>query len=140
MIHDIIATLASEHATIATPVTGTNFRHISKRFLERFFPNVKQATGNWVYNDFRWHAYTFNHETALTGDGALNRYFEQSVQPFYIYHESDDLLFDCTASAWPDVRAIDNDVYVFPHALAWLFTTTHESSNGLGPFFAQPDP
>ena len=138
MIDNFIATLSSEHASKATPVVGADFRRINQQLLERFFPNVKQATGNWVHDDYRWHAYTFNYETALSGDAAFNRYLEQSAQQFYIYHEFDDLLFDCVALAWPDIREFDTDIYLFPHDFAWLFATTHEMSIGLGPFFATP--
>jgi hypothetical protein len=138
MMDDFIATLNSDHGTAAIAVDGATFRDINQRLLERFFPNVKKTTGKWVYSDYRWHGYTFNHETALSGDAAFECYREQTVAPFYIYHEFDDSLFDCMASAWPDVRAYDNDIYVFPHDMAWLFTTTHEMSIGLGPFFASP--
>jgi len=131
MMDDFIATLNSDHGTAAIAVDGATFRDINQRLLERFFPNVKKATGKWVYNNYRWHGYA-------SGDAAFECYREQTVAPFYIYHEFDDSLFDCTASAWPDVRAYDNDIYVFPHDMAWLFTTTHEMSIGLGPFFAAP--
>ena len=138
MIDDFITTLSSKHGTAATPVIGADFRHINQRLLESFFPNVKRATGKWVYDDYRWHAYSFNYEIAISGDAAFNRYAEQGIQPFYIYQEFDDSLLDCTAAVWPDIRTFDNDIYVFPHDLTWLFSTTHEMSIGLGPFFAVP--
>jgi len=138
MTDDFVATLDSQFTTTATPVVGADFRRVNQQLLECFFPNVKLATGKWVYNNFRWHAYTFNHETAISGVAAFDQYRQQPMLPFYIYNEFDDDLFDCAAPTWPDVRAFNNDIYVFPHTMAWLFTATHEMSIGLGPFFASP--
>jgi len=137
-VNDFVATLKSKHNTTATPVVGSTFQRINQQLLETFFRNVKQATGKWVYHGYRWHAYTFNHETALSGDEAFEHYREQATAPFYIFHEFDDSAFECTSPSWPDVRAFDNDIYVFPRDMAWLFITTHEMSMGLGPFFARP--
>ena len=131
-------TLASDHDTTATPVIGAEFRRINQQLLQAFFSNVKQATGKWVHGDYRWHAYTFNHVSALSGSAAFERYREQAVVPFYIYREQDDSLYDCTSHSLPDVRSYDSDIYVFPHDMTWLFSTTHEMSIGLGPFFALP--
>ena len=68
MIDDFIAVLRSQHGTTASPVTGAEFRRVNQLLLERFFANVKRETGNWVRDGFRWHAYSFNHEMAISGD------------------------------------------------------------------------
>ncbi|TWU18496.1 DUF4275 family protein [Allorhodopirellula heiligendammensis] len=135
---DFIATLSMEHCTSAAVLDAATFRNVNQRLLERFFPNVKSATGRWVYSNYRWHGYTFGHEIALAGDAAFECYREQTVVPFYIYHECHDAMLDCAAATWPDIRSFADDIYVCPHDMTWLFTTTHEMSIGLGPFFAAP--
>ncbi len=68
---------------------------------------------------------------------AYDFYRSREIEPFFAYFEFDDLLFDCTSSAWPDLRRLANDIYIFPHQMTWTFVTTHEMSMGLGPYFAQ---
>lgn len=136
LIDDFVEKLTSEFTTTAKPIVGADFRSINQKLLESFFPNVKRETGNWVYNKFRWHGYTFKHEPAISGEAAFDKYVQQPVAAFYVYHEFGDSLFDCSASQWPDVRVFGNDIYVCPHDMSWLFSTTHEVSMGIGPFFA----
>lgn len=38
-----------------------------------------------------------------------------------------------------DLRSLEDDLYVFPHGMQWVFVTTHEMSINLGPYFALPD-
>jgi len=134
MTDDFIATLGANHDTQAVPVVGAKLRSINHRLLEAFFGNVRQATGKWVFKGYRWHAYTYDYEMAHTRQAAFELYWHQSVVPFYIYLELEDLLFDCTAHSLPNVAEFNSDIYVFPHDTSWLFSTTHE--NSIGPFFA----
>ncbi len=136
-IHDHIAELADLDVT-AKNVGFSEAQSINRTLLKKFFPNVKRATGDWVYNGYRWHAYSFKHEIAKTGDAAMENYRERHVMPFYAYFEFDDVLLDCLADQYPDIRTLDNDIYIFPHRVNWLFVTTHEASMGLGPYFALP--
>lgn len=135
---DFAGQLQSEFQVATTPITGGEFRLVCLRWLEHFCPNVKRKTGRWVYNGYWWHAYSFHHESAVTGNRAFEEYQSQRIESFFIFHESDDQLFDCSALSWPDLRSIEDDVYVFPHTLTWTFLTTHEMSIGLGPYFALP--
>ncbi|MEM7456349.1 MAG: DUF4275 family protein [Planctomycetota bacterium] len=130
--------LETELQIEASAVTGAEFRSVNSRLLGSFYANVERSTGKWVYNVYRWHAYTYRFEQAIVGPEAFERFHQQTVMPFYIYRETDDSLFDCNARSWPDVRVFEDDVYVFPHDMAWLFITTHEASRGIGPFFALP--
>ena len=134
-----IQELAQFKAT-AEPVGDAQMRAIHQQLLEQFFPRVKAATGKWVHGRYRWHAYSFEFEEALSGEAALDAYHNQEVSPFYAYFEFEDVLLACQAESYPDLRPLENDIYIFPQSLGWLFITTHENSVGLGPYFAYPSP
>ena len=135
---DFLEKLESTYGVAATEVTGSDFRTHFKRCLERFFPNVKRHTGSWVHQGLWWHAYSFQHEAALTGLAAFEQYRSMPIEPFFLFRQWDDRLFKCTASSWPDLRDLEDDLYLFPHHMAWMFLTTHEMSRGHGPYFARP--
>lgn len=139
MEEDFITALNNDYSVDISPMVGKAFRQINQRMLEAFFPNVKQATGKWVYEGYRWHAYSFHYENAVTGKSAFARYREQPLEAFFIYHEFEDKLLECQALTWPDIRRFCNDIYVFPASMNWLFSTTHEAAMGLGPYFAPTD-
>ena len=122
----------------AVPLQGSEFRFLSRQWLEQFCPNVRRQTGKWVFHGFRWHAYSFGHESAVSGTEAFDRYTSQPLEGFLLYHESQDLMFDCDCTKWPDIRPWAADVYIFPRSLQWTFITTHEMTLGLGPYFALP--
>ena len=143
MTDDFVERLEQQLEMKATEIVGRDFRSLHQHFLERFFQSAKLRTGRWVSDGFRWHAYYRGHEEALSGDPAFELYMRQAVKPFYMYHEGRDRLFDCTAPRWPDVRALHDDIYVFPHGMDWLFSASHEgapSAYEIGPFFATPYP
>ncbi len=60
------------------------------------------------------------------------------IERFFVFIETEDRLFDCSALSWPDLRSLEDDILVFPHTMTWTFLTTHEMSTGLGPYFALP--
>ncbi len=130
--------LESKFYIAAMPIVGSEFRAISQQWLQSFCPHVKRNTGHWVYNRYRWHAYSFNHENAIAGIPAFAQYASMPVQPFVLFHESDDLMLDCDSPHWPDIRTLEDDIYIFPRTMEWTFITTHEMSIGLGPYFATP--
>ena len=138
MSNDFREQLESDFHVAAEAVIGNEFRSVCRRWLNRFCPSVKRNTGNWVYNGYWWHAYSFNHEIAVTGIRAFENYQSKPIEPFFVFHESYDFLFDCSASTWPDLRSIEDDIHVFPHKMTWAFLTTHEMSMGLGPYFVLP--
>ena len=129
---------SSEFQTELTRIQGDSFDDINRKWLGRYCRNVKKNTGHWIYNKYRWHAYTFNHHSALEGERAFDAYVSRKMEPFCLFFEFDNLLFACVATTWPDVRPMQNDIYVFPHRMTWTFITTHESSMDIGPFFARP--
>jgi hypothetical protein len=135
---DLSDLLETKFAVAATKVSGAESRSVCRRWLEHFCPNVKRNTGRWVFNGYWWHAYSFKHESALNGNVAFEKYQAQPIEPFYIYRQTKDTLFNCSALAWPDLRLLEDDLYVFPHTMEWSFLTTHEISLDLGPYFALP--
>ena len=139
MCDDFIHSLKRDHAVSSTRVVGAKFRALNQLLLERFFAGVKRATGNWVYKGYRWHAFSFGYQQAVTGEKAFARFQAQEVQPFYLYYEIKDELFLCTGISWPDIRSYSEDIYVFPSDMEWLFVTTHEMSMGLGPYFVSEE-
>lgn len=134
-----VAQLHTDFGVEATICDRDQFGRVHQLLLERFFQSVKRATGKWIHRGYRWHAYSFGYASALHGPAAFDAYVAQRIEPFYTFFECDDLLLDCTATQWPDLRPLESDIYVFPHRMHWLFVTTHEMSIDLGPYFAKPD-
>lgn len=128
--------LQSEYSVTAKAIVGQKFRTVCQVWLEAFFPNVKHNTGRWVYRGYRWHAYSFNHEVAISGEKAFGDFQAKPIEPFYLFHERNENLYKCTARTWPDLRALNDDIYIFSHRLEWMFVITHEMSIELGPYFA----
>lgn len=122
----------------ASLVERSECQEICRDWLHRFCPHVKKETGDWIFGGYRWHAYSFHHEIALAGEKALKAYRDRPLQPFYVYFEMEDLLFNCVSGSWPDFIPLETDLYVFPRHLGWTFITTHEMSMNLGPYFAEP--
>lgn len=133
---EFVERLSSDFDIDVTPIVGSEFANLSRRWLECFCPSVKQATGKWVHNGYRWHAYSFNYEAATIGQKAFEKYASQRVEPFVLFHETSDLMFDCSISHWPDIRPLCDDIYIFPRSLKWTFITTHEMTIEIGPYFA----
>jgi hypothetical protein len=107
------------------------------RWDETFCPNVHRRTGAWIHLGYRWHAYSYGFEAALTGDAALAAYAVCAARDLLVYFEDEDL-FDCFGVASPDFSSFGDDLYVFPADLAWTMVFTHEQCIGLGPYFARP--
>lgn len=133
---DFVTILRNDFSISAKLIVGENFRKIHHAWMQAFFPNVKLNTGRWVYRGYRWHAYSFNHERAMSGEDAIAVYQAMPIQPFYLFHEWDNKLYECTSKTWPDLHTLNDDIYIFPHPLDWTFTITHEMSIGLGPYLA----
>ena len=131
-ISEVSRAFKSQNDT-ASGIMGREFRSVNQTLLETFFTPLKLATGKWVRGGHWWHAYSFGHQHALSGDSAVSAYSNQEANTFIVYYEDVDHLFDCTANNLPDLRPLKNDIYVFPHDMAWLYSMTHE--HGLGPYF-----
>ena len=138
MPDSFVTQLQCEFDVTAAPVTGNEFHSVCQIWLETFCPNVKQKSGKWVYGGFQWHAYSFKFENALTEILAFEKYQSRPITPFFIFDESNDMLFDCFGESWPDLDSLNDDIYVIPRTMDWTFITTHEMSIGLGPYFAFP--
>ncbi len=128
--------LQSEYSITTKAVIGKEFRAVNQVWQETFFSNVKRNTGSFIFRGYRWHAYSFNHEVAVSGRNAVLAFQETTIQPYYLFHEWEGNLYECTSEAWPDLRKLNEDIYIFPLQLEWTFVLTHEMSMGLGPYFA----
>jgi hypothetical protein len=125
------------YGLIAFPVTGAERDAIIQQWQQRFFPRVFRETGEWVHRGYHWHAYTYGFEVAVKGADALAAYTARAERKLLVYFE-DDALFDAYGEPSPDFSPWGQDLYVFPHDLAWTMVFTHEQEIGLGPFFALP--
>ena len=128
--------LQTRFGLATTPILGAEFRALSQQWTECFCPNMKRRVGKSLVDGYRWHAYSFGYESAVTGQRAFDLYAAMPLQPFVMFLESDDLMFACAADQWPDLRPFEEDIYIFPRTMEWTFITTHEMSAGLGPYFA----
>ena len=128
--------LLSGFRVSARRVTGQAFRRVFQLWIQAFFTHVKDRTDHWIYNGFYWHAYSFGFERAVTGDDAFFEYRAKPLKRYWIFCEADDSLFEFDSLDWPDLRALNTDLYVFPSTMEWMFVTTHEMSIDLGPYFA----
>ena len=132
--HETAITELEKFGVAATVILGRDFRATNQQMLKAFFTQAKQATGKWVHGGYRWHAYSLGHQEALKGEAAASTYTEQDATHFFVLYEDADFLFNCTAASLPDLRPLKNDIYIFPHSIAWLYSMTHE--RGYGPYFA----
>lgn len=130
--------LERKFGVTATRLEGRAFRDFFGRWHDSFFTNVKRATGKWVYRGIHWHAYSYSIERAVSGKNALELFRGAPVEPFYLFDEIRDTVFQCTSQRWPDLQDVVEDLYIVPCSLQWMFVTTHEMSLGLGPYFAYP--
>jgi hypothetical protein len=54
------------------------------------------------------------HEVAVQGRKAFAAYQAMPIQPFYLFHECTDKMYECTSTACPDLRSLNDNIYVFP--------------------------
>jgi len=125
------------YGLIAHPVERAERRALIEGWRQRFFPNVFRQTGKWVHLGYHRPAYSYRMEVALKKSEALAAYAARAERKLLVYFE-DDELFDAYGEPSPDLSAWGQDVYVFPHDLAWTMTFNHEQGIGLGPYFALP--
>jgi len=124
---------------IGCPLDPETSASVQQRWLEQYCSNVKAQTGDWIHLGFRWHAYSYGFEVAVSGDEARDLYRSKDQSTYLIYFESYGQLFDCVGPACPDLSGLKDDVYLFPADLSWTMIFTHEEGIGFGPFFAAPD-
>ena len=104
-------------------------------WLQKFANGVKQATGHWIHDRFRWHGFTYKYEPCLSGEEARNAYHDQWAAPFVIFNEDLTWAFRCSAERLPDFSDLRADIYVAHHNMKWTMVFTHEQPD-IGPFFA----
>ena len=130
--------LKTEFGVTARRLEGRAIRDFFRQWHEAFFANVKRSTRKWVYRGIHWHAYSYSIEEAICGTQAVSLFQATTIEPFYLFHETRDQVFQCVVEQWPDFQSVKEDLYIVPCSLQWMFVTTHEISLGLGPYFAYP--
>ena len=110
-------------------------RQLSQAWLSAFCPLVKETTGKWIKDGFRWHAYSFEIQPCRHGLKALDAYRSQVAEPFFVFDEPCRSAYECTASELPDFSDYSDEVYVCAHDFQWSMAFTHEQPD-LGPYFA----
>jgi hypothetical protein len=130
--------LETKFGITSTRLEGRAFRDFFGPWHESFFGNVKRSTGKWVHRGIYWHAYSYSIEQAVCGKQALELYQAMPVEPYYLFYETRDTLLKCASECWPDLRVLEDDLYLVPCTLRWMFVVTHEMRAGLGPYFASP--
>jgi len=122
---------------IGYPLETETSATLNQRWLEQHCSNVKAQTGKWIYGGYRWHAYTWGFEQAVSGDEAWERYRSKEQSTYLIFFEHSGHIFDCVGPRCPDLGILSDDLYVFPPDLHWTMIFTHEESTGIGPFYVE---
>jgi hypothetical protein len=115
--------------------TLSESENIAKRWLLTYAQQVKKATGAWIYNGFKWHGFSFEHQTAIEGKDALRAYQSQWPAPYVVFDEEGIWSYGCTSERYPDFTCFGAEVYVAHHNMKWTMAFTHEQPH-IGPFFA----
>lgn len=117
-------------------VLGKDEHHeIDRAWLSTFAQRVKQQTGRWIYEGYRWHGFSNRFEDALEGRPAKDEYFKQWTAPYVVFDEKLHCGYRCTSRAYPDFSKLRADIYVAHHNMKWSMVFTHEQPD-IGPFFA----
>jgi hypothetical protein len=123
------------HGVNGYPVPADEATTIEQRWLQAFCGEVHRRTGEWIHLGYRWHAFSYEFETALTGDAARAEH-ERVAVPEYLAMFEQGRVFRCFGEPTP---AFEDDLYVFPEDMKWTMCFTHEHSMGLGPYFKHCD-
>ncbi len=107
-----------------------------RRWLGTFAKNVKEETGSWIHNRFKWHGFSWKYEKAIEGENALREYQNQWPAPYVIFDEEETWSYRCTSEKYPDFSAFGADIYVAHHNMKWTMVFTHEQPHD-GPYFAK---
>ena len=113
----------------------TKAKMIVKKWDRVFAQKVKDTTGNWVHERYRWHAFSYDFAASKSGPSALSEYFGQWPAPFVLFNENLKWCYQCKADMYPDLTALCLDIYVSHHNMKWTMVFTHEQPH-IGPFFA----
>jgi hypothetical protein len=118
-------------------VEGRSFRETLKKLTRTFFAGVQQQTGTYCYRGILWHAFSYGYQTALERTDATSAFDACDDTELYVHDEQLDMLWWCPRSIAISDTHPCNDTYVFPATLDWLYITTHEHAQGIGPYFVR---
>jgi hypothetical protein len=134
-LHDFLISLGASVKVIEKSA----LQCLDKEWLLTFSSNVKAKTGKWVYNGYRWHAFSFNYEKSIDGHKALDYYLSLRPKRFFVFSDwGPEIGLLCEGIIPPDLSSLHTDLYVFPRSLLWTMSFTHEQPD-LGPYFACQD-
>ena len=117
------------------PVQSDESEQLKKLWLFAYAARVKNETGLWIHNRFRWNGFSYGHQTAVSGSDALIAYQSQWQAPYVIFDEEDTWAYLCTSEKYPDLTSFRADIYVAHHNMKWTMVFTHEQPD-IGPYFA----
>lgn len=66
----------------------TKAKMIVKKWDRVFAQKVKDMTGKWVHERFRWHAFSYDFAGSKSGSSALSEYLGQWPAPFVLFNEN----------------------------------------------------
>ena len=132
---DIETLLAADNIS-ATPVPRSAFFRIERLWVETFARGVKARTGKWVYNEIKWHGFSYGYESAIAGEKALLLYLQQKPSAFYVFDERGTVCHRCIAERLSNPSNVLEDLYIAHCDMEWTFVHTHEEPE-TGPFFAR---
>lgn len=131
-----VQALLERDAVTFEPLSADDRDMVVKRWLQVYARNVKQQTGAWVHNSFKWHGFSHGYEAATEGEQALRAYQSQWSASYVIFDEDESWALACASQAYPDLSALGADLYVAHHNMKWTMVFTHEQPQD-GPFFAE---
>ncbi|MEM9368931.1 MAG: DUF4275 family protein [Planctomycetota bacterium] len=118
-------------------IEGREFRETLKMLTRTFFADVKRETGSYAYRGILWHAFSYGFQPALQRTAADDAVALCTDAAAYVFDEQSDMLWLCPRSIVLSDTHPCNDTYIFPATFGWLYITTHEHAQGVGPYFVR---
>jgi len=145
---DAIGRFLSEHGLAVEPLDKREKFRLQQRWRETFCLEVKEATGQWVYEGIDWHAFSYGYAPCLKGGDAETAFNSHSGRQCYCW--SSDLaligyfcqghtflkgeVFKVLLTEHPAIA----DLFVVDESFDWTLVLVHEGE--VGPFFKQRSP
>jgi len=108
-----------------------------RKWLETFARRVKKQTGQWVYNGYMWHTFSFEFVKARSGAEAIQLYEGEKSTKYLILSDQDrHPSYLCDGMELIGAEVFDDDYYVVPFDYEWTMAFTHEQPE-LGPYFVR---
>jgi|GEM_PF-3333238 len=118
-------------------IEGRAFRETLKKLTRTFFAEVQRKTSSYAYRGFLWHAFSYGFQPALERTEAVSAFVACDDAELYVHDEQFDMLWLCPRSIVISDTHPCNDTCIFPNTFSWLYITTHEHAQGIGPYFVR---